>query len=130
MNPTMNLMVPLTASAATMLACIALFFSVKRENAAIKRRAQLERESFTASLENLRRALGRLEAGQAERDEPITFSMPMTVPGESINIGKRSQALRLFRRGETPEKIATALKIPQNEVELLVKVHRTVVGQL
>ncbi len=130
MSPTMTMMVPLTACAVTTLACIALFFSVKRENAAIRRRAQLEREAFSTSLENLRKALGKLELDQAEREVPVMFSMPAPVPGESINIGKRSQALRLFRRGETPDRIAAALKIPQNEVELLVKVHRTVVGQL
>lgn len=41
-----------------------------------------------------------------------------------MNLTRRSQALRLHRRGETPEQIAATLMVPTGEVRLLLKVHR------
>jgi len=43
-----------------------------------------------------------------------------------MNLSRRSQALRLFRRGETPEQISSSLRMPAGEVRLLLKVHRLV----
>jgi len=43
-----------------------------------------------------------------------------------INLSRRSQALRLYRRGETPEQIASSLMVPTGEVRLLLKIHRLV----
>ncbi len=51
-------------------------------------------------------------------------------PRAGMNLSKRSQALRLHRRGDPPEQIAAALEIPHQEVDLLLKVHRIVVGDL
>lgn len=49
------------------------------------------------------------------------------VPKSGFNLGKRSQALRMHRRGEASEQIATALELPRQEVELLLKIHRIVI---
>jgi len=49
-------------------------------------------------------------------------------PKPGLNLNKRSQALRMHRRGETANQIATALELPQQEVELLIKVHRIVLS--
>jgi hypothetical protein len=43
----------------------------------------------------------------------------------SINISKRTQALRLHQRGEPLERIAAVLGIPRSELELLVKLRTT-----
>jgi len=43
-----------------------------------------------------------------------------------INLSRRSQALRLHRRGEPAGQIAVALGIPVQEVQLLIKVHEIV----
>jgi hypothetical protein len=45
-----------------------------------------------------------------------------------INLSRRSQALRLHRRGEQPAEIAVALGIPVQEVQLLIKVHEIVMS--
>jgi hypothetical protein len=58
-------------------------------------------------------------------------SGPPSVPLRSgINLSRRSQALRLHRRGETPEQIAASLMVPTGEVRLLLKVHRLVMEQM
>jgi hypothetical protein len=55
--------------------------------------------------------------------EEVARPSPVGQPGQSLNLNKRGQVLRMRRRGENPETIAAALRIPQNEVDLLLKVH-------
>jgi hypothetical protein len=45
-----------------------------------------------------------------------------------MNLSKRSQVLRMHRRGDPPDQIATSLAVPRQEVELLLKVQRIVLG--
>jgi hypothetical protein len=51
-------------------------------------------------------------------------------PRAAFNLEKRSHALRLHRRGEPVPQIAAALELPQQEVELLIKVHRIVLRSI
>jgi hypothetical protein len=55
--------------------------------------------------------------------------MAETVEVRSVNVGKRGLALRMHRRGESPDHIAATLNIPRNEVDLLLKVHHAVISQ-
>lgn len=43
-----------------------------------------------------------------------------------LNLSKRSQALRMHRRGDPPDQIASTLAVSRQEVDLLLKVHRIV----
>lgn len=43
--------------------------------------------------------------------------------------GKRIAVIRMAQKGEAPDKIATSVGMPQNEVELLLKVHRAVTNR-
>jgi hypothetical protein len=47
-----------------------------------------------------------------------------------LNLSKRSQALRMHRRGDSLEQIGAALEIPLQEVDLLLKVHRIVLSTI
>ena len=69
-------------------------------------------------------AAGRRDSGE---DNP-TVSPARLRPG--MNLSRRSQVLRLYRRGETPEQIASALAAPAGEVRLLLKVHRILTEQV
>lgn len=51
-------------------------------------------------------------------------------PRAGFNLEKRSHALRMHRRGEPAAQIAALLELPQQEVELLIKVHRIVLRNL
>jgi hypothetical protein len=64
------------------------------------------------------------------RVQPTAGPVAGTTPRAALNLSKRSQALRLHRRGESPEKIAAALEIPRQELELLLKVHRIVMSNI
>ena len=101
--------------------CGFLFVSLKRELQLAGQRAQ-------AVHENLAERIGALEKQLAEvRKEVETAAEPqppVAVPSTSINLNKRSQALKMVRLGEGPEHIAAALSMPRKEVELLIKVQR------
>ena len=75
------------------------------------------------------RLQGALEQAQAEAKSHADALLKEPVASQSVNVSKRSLALRMHRRGETPEQIAATLSIPRNEVELLLKVHKSVLEQ-
>jgi len=65
---------------------------------------------------------------ELERNPPVP-GVP-GVPRPGLNLSKRSQALRMHRQGEPAEQIATALEIPRQEVDLLLKVHKIVIANV
>ena len=48
----------------------------------------------------------------------------------ALNLNKRAQVLRMHRRGDPAERIASLLEVPRQEVDLLIKVHRIILSQL
>jgi hypothetical protein len=46
--------------------------------------------------------------------------------GNSANTMLRSKVLKMHRLGQSPDRIAGALRVPKGEVDLLVKVHQIV----
>lgn len=118
-----------TVSSAGLAGALALFWSLKRETAAVERRRRQDREQTVAAVELLRAAIARVEGDLAtSHDNSIQFVSPAPRPpsGLSMNLSKRTQALRMHRRGEPLDQIASVLGIPRREVELLVKVQNAV----
>src|SRR5262249_46227551 len=69
----------------------------------------------------------------AQVQEVSKSGTPFPEPGAArpgMNLTKRSQALRMHRRGENVEQIATALAVPLQEIDLLLKVHRIVISNV
>jgi hypothetical protein len=78
------------------------------------------------AIDVLQKKLDALEAEVREiRGRPISAPVPHA-PRAGMNLDRRSQALRMHRRGESPAQIAAALDLPLQEVDLLLKVHRIV----
>ncbi|MGB9610482.1 MAG: hypothetical protein ACPL7M_05870, partial [Bryobacteraceae bacterium] len=118
----------LAACALTLVGALLLYFSVRREMAALRAGLAAEKESRTAALAEFRHALEQLEERmEAELQEALVRAAP---PQQSMNLSRRSQALRMHRLGDPPEKIARTLGLSRTEVELLLKVHRTVLESL
>ena len=65
--------------------------------------------------------LVRLEAGLRELESSPPLSAP-TVGANALSLQKRSQALKMIRRGEPPDTVAAALGVPRNQIQLLLKV--------
>ncbi len=53
-------------------------------------------------------------------------SLPAAGTGNGVNNTLRSKVLKMHRLGQSPDRIAGALRVPKGEVDLLVKVHRIV----
>jgi len=53
-------------------------------------------------------------------------SGPAAGTGHGVNNTLRSKVLKMHRLGQSPDRIAGALRVPKGEVDLLVKVHRIV----
>ena len=72
----------------------------------------------------------RLNALAERVEDARAFPHAPTVAPDrgGINLSRRSQALRLHRRGQTAAQIAAELGIPVQEVALLMKVHEIVMS--
>ena len=83
---------------------------------------------LSAELESAKEKVDELagEVCQMREHAPHALSAPRS----GFNLGTRSQALRMHRRGDSPGQIAVALQVPLQEVELLLKVHRIVLKNL
>jgi hypothetical protein len=90
-------------------------------------RAQRPKPRDDEQLRPLREGLEAMAMQLRDLQQHPNVPAPAGIPKAGFNLSKRSQALRLHRRGEAPEKIAAALDLPRQEVELLLKVHRIVI---
>ena len=102
-------------------------FRTKWMVCAAEERLDARRALCEAAMEEFRKDLAAClqELRELQRG-PVPPSMAAPVkPG--LNLSKRSQALRMHRRGDAPEQIAAALELHLQEVDLLLKVHRIVI---
>ena len=102
-----------------MVMCLVLFVSLKGDLRACERRSK---KKLAAMERDWDAKIQLLDERWEELSKISGLLVPPTPPRSGLNLTKRSQALQMFRRGETPQDIAAALSIPSNEVELLVKV--------
>lgn len=114
----------LAACALSLVGALLLFFSLKSELARVRADAAGLQERWEAEAGELRRALQAL-AQEFEEERKAALDRAAG-PKQGMNLSKRSQALRMHRLGESPDRIAAALGVSRREVELLLKVHRTV----
>jgi len=99
--------------------CLLYAFVLHLQMRTLARRGRDRQESLESRLAQLTEASERLQLQLEEAPR----TAPVSQPGQSLNLNKRGHVLRMQRRGESPETIAAALRIPQNEVTLLLKVH-------
>jgi hypothetical protein len=115
------------AAVALSLAALGRARSLVREAA---EEARADHERCDAALESLRRELNGLAAQLQDVRREAAPAAPPALPRPGLNLSKRSQALRMHRRGDAPAEIASALAIPLQEVDLLLKVHRIVISNI
>jgi hypothetical protein len=101
--------------ALAMAGCLALFVSMKREIARVRRSVKASNDTAVSSAATLAAELAVIRKDR-ETIEPVSLT------GQELNLTRRAQALRMRRRGETPATIAAALRVPRNEIDLLLKI--------
>lgn len=109
---------------------IVAFFSSKVWIATADRRVGRWQGETGQALRELQCRLDALASEVHEMEPQAAVTILPAVPRPGMNLSKRSQALRMHRRGETPDQIAHALELPLQEVELLLKVHRIVISSI
>jgi hypothetical protein len=104
--------------------CMYLFVSAKREIRRLQRRTKQQNVLLQEAYDRMEFAVEQLRTQFQELDGKAGELVPPSPARSGMNLNKRTQAARMFRRGERPEQIAAALSLPQNEVALLFKVHQ------
>jgi hypothetical protein len=108
-------------------------FAVWRSQALVHvagERARAGLEHCEATTESLQKAVDGLAAQLLYLPrQPSADAIPV-VPRPGLNLSKRSQVLRMHRKGDPLDRIAAALEVPLHEVDLLIKVHHIVIKNL
>jgi hypothetical protein len=107
------------------------FFALFRSKAMIQSANDRVRDAqtqFDAGIHAVRQTVDGLAAQVQDVQQQPRVTIAAGLPKPGLNLSKRSQALRMHRRGDPTDQIASALEIPLQEVELLIKVHRIVIG--
>jgi hypothetical protein len=92
-----------------------------------KQEKTLETETARLSAEITELKGQILELEKADNSlSSATASGSVAVTGNSVNNTLRSKVLKMHRLGQSPDRIAGALRVPKGEVDLLVKVHKIV----
>jgi hypothetical protein len=93
----------------------------------VRREARQATRAQSSAVEALGNRLDAL-AARVEDVRVIPHGVAVASERGGINLSRRSQALRMHRRGESAGQIAADLGIPVQEVQLLIKVHEIVMS--
>jgi hypothetical protein len=93
---------------------------------AAERRTRAQTGQLGKAVEAVEKAVESLSEEVRELRLHSAAASPDGTPKPGLNLSKRSQALRMHRRGEPAEQIAATLAVSRQEVDLLLKVHRIV----
>lgn len=116
--------------ALSLIGSMALFLSMKREITVLRRSLKESVENSDAAAaassarmaEDLAALRQEMAATAAALRQEITPPETTYAVGQELSLTRRTQALRMQRRGETPATIAAALRTPRNEIDLLLKI--------
>lgn len=118
---------PYAAITMGMVLCLFLFASLKRDLRRYDGRGQ---KKLTALEADWNAKMEGMDERWKELSQISNLLVPPAPPRSGLNVSKRSQALQMFRRGESAQEISATLSIPLNEVDLLVKIQRIVLSGL
>lgn len=107
--------------------CLFFFLCLEHEMRILKLRLNRRQNAQQASADELKAQVAELTARVLDTEERTGVLVAPTPPKSGLNLNKRSQVIRMSRRGEQAEKIAASLNLPQREVELLLKIYSRVV---
>jgi len=110
--------------------CIYLFWTLKMEIAALEQRGKSRETALADAILAVQSALDKLYTELRGMEEQTGMLVPPAPTSSGLNMNKRGQALKMHRRGQSREQISGALGLPLTEIDLLLKVHQIVLGQV
>lgn len=106
---------------------LTLFLLLKAD---IRRAAGASQKDQSALADTLRELEIRLAAAEETLSQRAVKTEPAPAPPSApvnprlaMNLQRRAQILRMAQKGQSPDQIAVSLCVPQNEVDLLLKLH-------
>lgn len=121
MNP---LLIAVAALAVIAFLQFGLYVALRREVEGIRKTNAGSLDNQSETKDSLRSEMMRISEELGTLNQVVV--PPVTI-GQSMNLSRRNQVLRMHLRGDSPSRIASVLKISKSEVDLLLKVHRTVI---
>jgi hypothetical protein len=107
--------------------CLFFFLCLEHEIRIMKSRWRRHQTAHELATEELKIGVADLSSRMRDAEERTGVLVPPVPPKSGLNLNKRSQVIRMSRRGEQPEKIAVSLNLPRREVDLLLKVYSRMV---
>ena len=123
--------IPLAPCALLAAGCIfGLFFLLSFEIDVHRLKSGLARRHAGDNISSRELKIQLQQLNERLRDAEERAGIPLAPPSPkaSLNLNKRTQVLRMSRRGERVENIAASLSLPRREVELLLKIHGLVLN--
>jgi hypothetical protein len=107
--------------------CLFFFLCLEHEMRIMKLRLKRRQSAQELATDDLKAQVAELSARVLDTEERTGVLVAPIPPKSGLNLNKRSQVIRMSRRGEQAEKIAASLNLPRREVDLLLKVYGRVV---
>jgi len=101
-----------------------LYLAMRLEVVEIKQSYEAKLKARNETKDSLRSEMLRISEEFTAFNPPPN---PSVTIGQSMNLSRRNHVLRMHLRGDSPSRIAGVLKISKGEVDLLLKVHRTLI---
>ncbi len=114
---------PYALQAAGLIACLLIFLSLKQEIQRLKLRLDRQQADEATSARDLKLRLEAMTLRLRDSEDRAGVLVAPEPPRSGLNLTKRSQVIRMSRRGERAENIAASLSLPRGEVDLLLKIN-------
>ena len=118
---------PYALQAAGSIACLLIFLSLKQEIRRLKLRLDRHQAGEATAARDLKLRLEAITLRLRDSEDRAGVLVAPEPPRSGLNLTKRSQVIRMSRRGERAENIAASLSLPRGEVDLLLKINALVV---
>jgi hypothetical protein len=119
---------PYALQAAGLIACLLVFISLKQEIQRLKLRLDRQQADEATSARDLNVRLEAITLRLRDSEDRAGVLVAPEPPRSGLNLTKRSQVIRMSRRGERAENIAASLSLPRGEVDLLLKINALAAG--
>ena len=119
---------PYALQAAGLIACLLIFLSLKQDIQRLKLRLDRQQADEATSARDLKLRLEAITLRLRDSEDRAGVLVAPEPPRSGLNLTKRSQVIRMSRRGERAENIAASLSLPRGEVDLLLKINALVVN--
>jgi hypothetical protein len=107
--------------------CLFFFLCLEHEMRIMNLRWKRRQNAQESAAQELKTQIAGLSTRMLDAEERAGVLVAPAPPRSGLNLNKRTQVIRMSRRGEQAETIAASLNLPRREVELLLKIHGRVV---